>query len=76
MLKTRHIGSRRVNTCGFCRHSDPDFEERNPPMDRMVCSNQHTATGHVTENGYVRHRMLEIEVRLGVIEFALMPNVA
>jgi len=46
-------------------------------MDRLVCSKQHdTAAAHMTENGYVRHRMLEIEVRLGVTEFGLMPNVA
>ena len=61
--------------CQFCRHSDPDFGERNP-VDRLVRSKDDTATGHLTENGYIKHRMLEIEVRLGVIEFALMPNVA
>ena len=49
--------------------------ERNP-VDRLGRSKDDTATGHLTENGYVKHRMLEIEVRLGVIEFALMPNVA
>jgi hypothetical protein len=62
--------------CQFCRRSDPDFGKRNP-MDRLVCSKQHdTAAAHMTENGYVSHRMLEIEVRLGVTEFGLMPNVA
>ena len=61
--------------CQFCRRSDPDFEKRDP-MDRLVCSKQDTATAHISENGYVRHRMLEIEVRLGVSEFGLMPNVA
>ena len=62
--------------CQFCRRSDPDFGKRKP-MDRLVCSKQHdTAAAHMTENGYVRHRMLEIEVRLGVTEFGLMPNVA
>ena len=67
---------RRGRDCQFCRRSDPDFGKRNP-MDRLVCSKQHdTAAAHMTENGYVRHRMLEIEVRLGVTEFGLMPNVA
>jgi hypothetical protein len=61
--------------CEFCRYSDPDFEKRNP-IDRLVCSEQDTATAHMSENGYVRHRMLEIEVRLGVTEFGGMPDVA
>jgi hypothetical protein len=61
--------------CEFCRHSDPDFEKRNP-ADRLVRPKGDTATGHLTENGYVRHLMLEIEVRLGVTEFALLPSVA
>ena len=61
--------------CEFCRYSDPDFEKLNP-IDRLVCSEQDTATAHMSENGYVRHRMLEIEVRLGVTEFGGMPDVA
>jgi hypothetical protein len=61
--------------CEFCRHSDPDFEKRNP-LDRLVCYKQDTATAHMSENGYVRHLMLEIEIRLGVTEFALLPSVA
>jgi hypothetical protein len=46
------------------------------PMDMLVCSKGDTATAHLTENGYVRHRMLEIEVRLGLTEVGLLPNVA
>jgi hypothetical protein len=62
--------------CQFCRHSDPDFGKRNT-MDKLVGSKQDdTAAAHMTENGYVRHRMLEIEVRLGVSEFGLLPEVA
>jgi hypothetical protein len=68
--------TRTGHDCQFCRQSDPDFGTRNP-MDKLVCSRQDdTATAHMTENGYVRHRMLEIEVRLGVTEFGLLPNVA
>jgi hypothetical protein len=41
--------------CQSCRHSDPDFENRNL-LDRLVCSKQNgTAAAHMTENGYVRH---------------------
>jgi len=46
-------------------------------MDRLVRSNRDdAAAAHLTENGYIRHRMLEIELRLGVSEFGLIPNVA
>ena len=50
--------------CRFCQDFDPSFENRNP-MDRLVCSKQNDTPGaHMTENGYVRHRMLELEVRV------------
>ena len=40
-------------------------------MDRLVCSELNdTAAAHMTENGYIRHRLLELEVRLGLTEFA------
>jgi hypothetical protein len=62
--------------CQFCRYSDPDFEKRDP-MDRLVSSKKNdVAAAHMSENGYIRHRMLEIEVRLGVTEFGQLPNVA
>jgi hypothetical protein len=43
--------------------SDPHFEQR-APLDKVVSKNVNEATGHLTENGYVRHRILEIEIRL------------
>jgi hypothetical protein len=50
--------------CQFCKYSDPEFENRNL-LDRLVCSKQNdTAEAHMTENGYVRHRILELETRL------------
>jgi hypothetical protein len=62
--------------CKFCQRSDPDFGEREP-MDRLVCSGLNdTAAAHMTENGYVKHRLLEIEVRLGVTEFGPLQSVA
>jgi hypothetical protein len=49
--------------CQFCQH-DPEFENRNP-IDRLVSSKQNdTAAVHMTENGYVLHRMLELQARL------------
>jgi len=56
--------SRTGHDCQFCRQSDPDFEKR-APMDKVISSkHEDVATGHVSENGYVRHRLLEIEIRL------------
>jgi hypothetical protein len=46
--------------CEFCREFDPKFLERSAP-DQMVATNRkHTASAHLTEDGYVRHRMLEL----------------
>jgi hypothetical protein len=46
-------------------------------MDRLVSSKKDdVAAAHMSENGYIKHRMLEIEVRLGVTEFGQLPNVA
>jgi hypothetical protein len=67
--------TRTGHDCQFCQRSDPDFERRNL-IDKLVCSKQDTAAAHMSENGYVRHRMLEIEVRLGVTEFRQQPSVA
>ena len=50
--------------CRFCRQSEADFEKR-APIDRLICAkHEDVATGHVSENGYIRHRILEIESRL------------
>jgi hypothetical protein len=46
--------------CEFCRDFDPKFGERSA-LDRMVATKRKaTASAHLTENGYVRHRMLEL----------------
>jgi len=51
--------------CEFCRQSDPEFEKRTP-LDRLVRSERNdTATAHMSENGYVKHRLLEMDVRVG-----------
>jgi hypothetical protein len=50
--------------CEYCRRSDPNFDKR-APLDKVVCSKEsNEASGHLTENGYVWHRMLEVENRL------------
>lgn len=46
--------------CEFCRELDPQFPRRHP-LDQMVASSRKAcASAHLTEDGYVRHRMLEL----------------
>ena len=52
--------------CQFCSHHDPEFSHRKP-IDRVVTAKlDDTASAHITEDGYVKHRMLELRVRFGV----------
>ena len=54
------VDTRSSRLCEFCREFDPKFLERSAP-DQMVATNRkHTASAHLTEDGYVRHRMLEL----------------
>jgi hypothetical protein len=46
--------------CEFCCRVDPDFTRRDP-MDRLVLSKlDDTAAAHLTEDGYVKHRIAEL----------------
>ncbi len=52
--------TRSSRPCEFCREFDPKFRERGA-LDQMVGINRkHTASAHLTEDGYVRHRILEL----------------
>jgi hypothetical protein len=56
--------------CQFCRYFDPEFRRRDP-MDRLVCpEREETAAAHMTENGHVKHRLLEIRMRVGPVGYA------
>jgi hypothetical protein len=47
--------------CKFCQALDAHFAERQA-FDQMVgATSRYSASAHLTENGYVRHRMLELE---------------
>jgi len=51
--------------CQFCYRVDPDFSKRDP-MDRLVVSKlDDTAAAHLTEDGYLRHRIAELSKRRG-----------
>lgn len=52
--------TRSSRLCEFCRELDPHFPQRRP-VDQMVASSRKaSASAHLTEDGYVRHRMLEL----------------
>lgn len=52
--------TRSSRPCEFCRDFDPQFPERRP-LDQMVATSRKAiASAHLTEDGYVRHRMLEL----------------
>lgn len=52
--------TRSARPCEFCRELDPQFPYRRP-LDQMVASSRKAcASAHLTEDGYVRHRMLEL----------------
>ena len=52
--------TRSSRPCEFCQQFDPHFPQRRP-ADQMVASNRRAlASAHLTEDGYVRHRVLEL----------------
>jgi hypothetical protein len=52
--------TRSSRPCEFCREFDPQFPARRA-LDQMVSgSRKAIASAHLTEDGYVRHRMLEL----------------
>jgi hypothetical protein len=62
--------------CQFCCHVDPDFTKRDP-MDRLVLSKlDDTAAAHLTEDGYVKHRIAELLKKrpLSGIDISLMKS--
>jgi hypothetical protein len=56
----KRTDTRSSRLCEFCRDLDPHFLVRNP-QDQMVGSTRKAvASAHLTEDGYVRHRILEL----------------
>ena len=52
--------TRSSRLCEFCRELDPQFPHRRPVDQMVACSRKAIASAHLTEDGYVRHRMLEL----------------
>jgi len=56
----RRTDTRSSRKCEFCLELDPQFAHRHP-LDQMVVSTRRAvASAHLTEDGYVRHRILEL----------------
>jgi hypothetical protein len=56
--------------CQFCQQFDPGFGKRDP-MDRFICpEREHTASAHMTENGHIMHRLVEIRMPVGPVGYA------
>lgn len=52
---------RSSGVCEFCKDLDPQFSHRHP-LDQMVgVSRKNSASAHLTEDGYVRHRIVELD---------------
>ncbi len=52
--------------CLFCARLDPNFGQRRT-IDKLVQHNlDDSASAHLTEDGYVKHRMVQISKRLSV----------
>lgn len=52
--------TRSSRPCEFCQQLDPQFPNRSP-LDQMVVSTRKPiASSHLTEDGYVRHRIVEL----------------
>ena len=52
--------TRSSRPCEFCRELDPQFLQRRAPDQMVATSRKAIASAHLTEDGYVRHRMLEL----------------
>ncbi len=52
--------TRSSRPCEFCRELDPQFRQRRPVDQMVATSRKAVASAHLTEDGYVRHRMLEL----------------
>lgn len=52
--------TRSSRPCEFCREFDPHFPRRRPADQMVASSRKAIASAHLTEDGYVHHRMLEL----------------
>jgi hypothetical protein len=61
--KPQDSDSRLGRNCAFCQRFDPGFDQR-PQIDKLIWfKGEDRAGSHLSENGYVRHRLVELSVR-------------
>lgn len=63
-IPANQIDPQSGNPCEFCRAFDPSFENRRPVDQLVVGRENYTAWGHLTEEGHVRHRLIELRRKL------------
>ena len=58
--KAQDRDTRMGRDCQFCLATDPEFKQRKP-LDRLVFANLDDSAGaHLSEDGYVKHRLAEL----------------
>jgi hypothetical protein len=68
--KPQPTETRTGRDCQFCRQFDHEFGRRDL-MDQLVRFELgDTATAHMSENGEIKHRLLEIKMREGPVGYA------
>jgi hypothetical protein len=64
---SRGQDTRNGRECQFCRLADPEFSHRRT-IDRLVqFERSDSAAAHLTEDGYVRHRIAELMKRVATM---------
>ena len=58
---TKHE-TRSARICSFCQLSDPAFGSRKAVDQMILCGMLESARAHVTEEGFLRHRMAELRL--------------
>lgn len=56
----RRFDTKSSRPCEFCKELDPQFRTRQPVDQMVVSTRKAVASSHITEDGYVRHRILEL----------------
>ena len=74
--RPEHTDTRTARECRFCSAQDPDFASRRA-IDRMVLPKvDDTASAHLTEDGYVKHRIVELMKKQAAIAPAALQRTA
>jgi len=50
--------------CLFCQRYDVNFDKRDPIDQMLIGSGSGQAFSHLTENGHVKHKLVELRMKL------------